>query len=197
MTITRIAEQVKNKDRVSIYIDGKYEVSLTLSQLLDEKLKVGLELAEQDVKRLHKLSDDGKLRMRMIEWLMIRPHSSKELKDYLYRKKLEPEQIDSWVLSMQKVGYQNDTQFARWWVEQRRNKQRSAGYIKQELRTKGVPDDIIQTSLAETETTDQSALKALIEKKRRNIRYQDDKKLIEYLQRQGFRYSDIVEVLAE
>ena len=197
MTITRITEQVKNKERVSIYVDGKYEFSLTIAQLLDEKLKIGLELTEQDIKRLHKVSDDGKLRMRTIEWLMIRPHSSKELKDYLYRKKLDPEQIDDWVFSMQKFGYQNDEQFARWWVDQRRNKQRSAGFIRQELRTKGVHDDIIQSSLANADATDASSLEALIEKKRRNVRYQDDKKLIEYLQRQGYRYSDIVDALAE
>ncbi len=197
MTITRITKQVKNKERVSIYVDGKYEFSLTIAQLLDEKLKIGLELTEQDITRLHKVSDDGKLRMRTIEWLMIRPHSSKELKDYLYRKKLDPEQIDDWVLSMQKVGYQNDEQFARWWVDQRRNKQRSAGFIRQELRTKGVPDDVIQSSLANADATDASSLEALIEKKRRNVRYQDDKKLIEYLQRQGYRYSDIVDALAE
>jgi regulatory protein len=195
--VTRITEQVKNKDRISIYVDGVYSVSLTMSQLLDEKLKVGDDLSDQDIKRLHKLSDEGKLRMRTLEWLMIRPRSAKELHGYLRRKNLEPDQIDSWIDSMQKVGYQNDINFARWWAEQRRNKQRSAGYIRQELRSKGVDQEIINTTLVENQTSDNDALKQLIEKKRRNVRYQDDKKLTEYLQRQGYRYSDIVDVLAE
>ena len=46
MTITKISAQVKNPDRVSIYIDGVYSLSLNLDQLLVEKLKFGLELDE-------------------------------------------------------------------------------------------------------------------------------------------------------
>lgn len=195
--ITRITEQVKNKDRISIFVDGVYCVSLTIDQLLSEKLKVGIELDEQGIKRLQKLSDEGKLKMRTIEWLMLRPRSEKELHDYLRRKKLEPDQISAWLANLQAAGYQNDINFARWWSEQRRNKQRSAGYIRQELLSKGVDQEIISNALAENQTSDNEALQRLIAKKRRNTRYQDDKKLTAYLQRQGYRYSDIVDALAE
>lgn len=197
MKITKITEQVKNKDRVSIYIDGAYAVSLTLGQFLDEKLKVGAEIGDHGLKRLQKLSADGKLKIRAMEWLIIRPRSARELSDYLRRKKVESDEIGHWVDLLQQSGLQNDTNFARWWVQQRRNKQRSASYIRQELRSKGVEQDVINEVLAEDTTTDSSSLKALIDKKRRNARYQDDKKLTEYLLRQGYRYSDIVEALAE
>src|SRR3990167_123053 len=89
--ITSIKQQVKNPERVSVFVDGKYEFSLTLDELLKEKLKNGAELDKADVKRLKKVSVDGKLRIRAIEWLLNRPHSTREFRDYLYRKKAEPE----------------------------------------------------------------------------------------------------------
>lgn len=197
MKITKISEQVNNKDRVSVYVDGVYTLSLTIGQLLDEKLKVGYELDDNDIKRLQKLSEDGKLKMRTMEWLVLRPRSARELSDYLRRKKVEPEQIPVWVDDFQKTHLQNDVNFAKWWVEQRRNKQRSTSYITQELRSKGIETDIIMQVLGENSATDEDALKVLITKKRKNIRYQDNKKLTEYLLRQGYRYSDIVDALAE
>lgn len=197
MKITKITEQSISKDRVSIYIDGSYAVSLTLDQLLEEKLKIGDELDDQGLKRLRKLSEDGKLKIRAMEWLILRPRSARELTDYLRRKNVGPDQINQWVASFQKTGLQNDTNFARWWVEQRRNKQRSASYIRQELRSKSIDQDIINEVLTYNDTNDESVLKQLIEKKRRITRYQDNKKLTEYLLRQGYRYSDIVEALAE
>jgi hypothetical protein len=76
MTVTRISGQVKNTDRVSVYVDGKYSFSLSFNQLLDTKLKVGTEVTDEDLEHFNALSKDGKLKMRTLEWLMIRPRSS-------------------------------------------------------------------------------------------------------------------------
>src|SRR5258706_16088339 len=97
MTITSIKQQVKNPDRVSIFVDGKYEFSLSLDELVKYKLKNNDELDKADVKNFKKISADGKLRARALKWLMNRPHSEREFRDYLYRKKIEKEQIDSLV----------------------------------------------------------------------------------------------------
>jgi regulatory protein len=197
MRVTRITEQVKNLQRVSVFVDGKYGFSLNLDQLLKNRLKTGDEIDEADLKTYKKLSQAGKLKMRALEWLMIRPRSAKELKDYLYRKKLEPEEISNWVQNFQAKKYQSDNSFARWWVEQRRGKQRSSAFIKHELKSKGVIDEIIQEALNAHEIDDKFALKELVAKKRRLAKYQDNQKLTEYLLRQGYNYSLVKEVLAE
>lgn len=197
MTITAIAEQQKDKNRVNVFIDGVYTLSLTLDQILTEKIKPGLQLESKDVERLKKLSSDGKLKQRMYEWLGLRPHSQKELRDYLHRKQVGPEQIELWVKEAQDYHLQDDTSFARWWVEQRRHKNRSESFIRQELRQKGVDQATIADVLTDNETKDNDALKQLIAKKRTQTRYADTKKLTDYLLRQGYRYSDIVDALAE
>ena len=96
MKITSIKQQVKNDSRVSIFVDGKYSFSLTLDQLLEEKIKKDDEIDESRLKKLKKLSDEGKLKTRSMEWLMNRPHSTKEFSDYLYRKKSDKELITAW-----------------------------------------------------------------------------------------------------
>jgi len=196
MKITRISQQLKNPDRVNIFVDGKYSFSLGLNQVLETNIKANLEINEADLKNFQKISSDGKLKMRALEWLTLRPHSKKELKDYLKRKKLEPDQIEAWVDYFQKMGYQNNENFTRWWIEQRLNKQKSKRFIESELRAKGVDNETINSSF-QNSIDEAAILKELINKKRKLAKYQDDKKLIEYLLRQGFSYSLIKEVLAE
>lgn len=198
MKITRITAQVKNPERVSIFVDGAYSFSLSLDELLTAKLKSNQELSSVELKKLKQMSTDGKLRMRAFEWLLRRPHSARELKDYLYKKQASEELAARIIADAQKRNYQNDESFARWWVEQRRSgKQRSARYIAQELGTKGIDREIISEVLAENETDDSDALRVLIAKKRRSARYADDQKLTEYLARQGYSFSLIKELLAE
>lgn len=196
MRITKIVAQQKQTDRVSIFVDDVYSFSLTLDQLLEAGLRIGVELDEQDIKRYQELSAEGKLRARALEWLMIRPRSAYELGVYLKRKGATPEATQSWIEEFQRKKYQSDDYFATWWVEQRRrSKQRSSGFIRSELLAKRVSGDSIDRALAENETDDRTALRELIAKKRTQSRYREREALVSYLQRQGYRYSDIVEAL--
>jgi regulatory protein len=197
MKITKLSAQVKNPDRVNVFLDGKYSFSLTIDQVLEYKVKKDLEIDEQDVKKFEKLSLDGKLRQRALEWLMIRPHSEKEVMDYFRRKKVDSEQARAWLDEFISRGYQSDQSFTRWWIDQRRAKQKSQQFIRQELRQKGVDTAIIQSLLLEESVNDKSALLMLIEKKQKQTKYQDSQKLTTYLLRQGYRYSDVVDALAD
>jgi len=197
MKITKLSAQVKNPDRVNVFLDGKYSFSLTIDQVLEHKVKKDLEIDEQDVKKFEKLSLDGKLRQRALEWLMIRPHSEKEVMDYFRRKKVDGEQARAWLDEFISRGYQSDQSFARWWIDQRRAKQKSQQFIRQELRQKGVDTTTIQSLLLEEPVTDKKALMMLVEKKQKQTKYQDSQKLTTYLLRQGYRYSDVVDALAD
>src|SRR5581483_11901484 len=117
MKLTSIKQQVKNPERVSIFVEGKYEFSLSLDELVKYKLRNGDELEKSDLKRFKKISADGKLRGRALEWLLSRPRSQREFRDYLYRKKTEPEQIDSLSGEFTEKGYLDDAKFAVWFAE--------------------------------------------------------------------------------
>ncbi len=198
MTITQIKQQVKNPDRVSIFVDGKYSFSLTLDQLLSEKLKKDIEIDEARLKALKKLSEEGKLRARTLEWVLRRPHSTKELRDYLFKKQVEKDLREDIITDMVDKKYINDQEFARWFADNRMRKNKSTREISAELTSKGISKEIASDILQSDEALSEvDRLKALVEKLKNRSRYQEQEKLIAYLQRKGFKYSDIKDVLRE
>lgn len=196
MKITSIKQQVKNPERASIFIDGKYSLSLSLNELVAEKLKINAELDEPELKRLKKMSDDGKLRMRALEWVMNRPRSVREFRDYMFRKKADPDLVDRLIDEFAERNYLNEVRFAEWLTDMRRRKGKSERAIKAELASKGITREITD------EMTDSAGeierLREVAQKKIKHARYKtDQQKLIQYLARQGFGYDDIKQVLSE
>ena len=134
--------------------------------------------------------------MRAYDLIARRMRSEWELRDYLKRKDYDEATIQQIVNTLSDKGYVDDYKFAEAWVRNRRLlKATSKLRLRQELRQKRVPDDIISQALEADETPEQDVLKELIERKRQQTRYQDKDKLMQYLLRQGFRYDDIKESL--
>lgn len=86
MTITELKQGVKNPNRVNVFVDGKFSFSLDVAQVVEYKLKVGLALTAERLDELKKASDYGKLYQRTLEWVLVRPRSVRETRDYLVRK---------------------------------------------------------------------------------------------------------------
>ena len=197
MKITSIKQQVKNPERASIFIDGKYSFSLSLSELVAEKLKISQELDEASQKRLKKLSEDGKLRARALEWVMNRPRSIREFRDYLFCKKADPDFINKTITEFTEKNYLNETTFTEWLVDMRRRSGKSERAIRSELASKGVGRDIADEVLADG-SSELNRLKNLVIKKQKQPRYgSDPHKLMQYLARQGFSYDDIKTAMKE
>lgn len=195
MKITSIKQQVKNPERASIFVDGKYSFSLSLNELVSEKLKISQEIDESELKRLKKLSDDGKIKMRALEWVMSRPRSKRELRDYLFRKKVEPEQIEALTEEFTARNYMSEQGFAQWLIEMRRRQGKSERAIRSELSSKGIPREVADEALEEGKD-ELDRLKIIVSKKQKLPRYKaDQQKLMQYLARQGFSYDDIKSVL--
>ncbi|MDQ3123959.1 MAG: RecX family transcriptional regulator [bacterium] len=195
MQITAIKQQVKNPERASIFVDGKYSFSLSLNELVIEKLKINHELNEAELKRLKKLSDDGKLKMRALEWTLSRPRSKRELRDYLYRKKTEPEQVEALTEEFTTRGYMSEQHYALWLSDMRRRQGKSERAIRSELSSKGITREVADETLQEGKD-ELSRLQTIISKKMKLPRYKaDQQKLMQYLARQGFGYDDIKTVL--
>jgi len=197
MKITALKAQVKNTERVSIFVDEKYVFSLSLDELVKYKIKQNDELTVADVKKFKKISADGKLRARALEWLVNRPHSEREFRDYLYRKKAEPEQIKSLVGEFTVKGYLDNAKFAAWFSELQARRNKSDRQIRAELFKKGIGREAADEVLAEGAGDEAARLEALIDKKRGLSRYQkDSQKLMQYLVAQGFSWQSVKKALS-
>lgn len=195
MKITSIKQQIKNPERVSVFIDSKYTFSLSLGELVEQKLKAGLEIDEVRLGALKKISDDGKLRSRALEWVLNRPRSSKEFFEYMRRKKADPDLVCKLIEEFQDKKYLSDAKFAVWLTELRRRSGKSERAIKSELLSKGVSHSEISSVMGDGDN-EISRLKLIVDKKRRLSRYaNDDNKFKQYLLSKGFSYQDIKAVL--
>ncbi len=197
MKITAIKQQVKNPQRVSVFVDEKYSFSLSLDELLAQKLKKDQELSQADVKRLKKISGDGKLRARSLEWLLNRPHSIREFKDYLYRKKADPELAAALVREFLDKSYLNEQKFGQWLIELHQRRGKSNRAIRAELFKKGLDRELIDELMRDGSENEEQRLKDLVAKKRKSSRYKNDpQKLAQYLTSQGFSYGMVKEALS-
>lgn len=208
MKITSISVQARNKDRVNVSVDGKYRFSLEISQVADLYIRVGKEYTDEELTKLEEESQFGKLYMRTLEYVLMRPHSQREVRDYLYRKTRDTRTktgeikkgyskplTDRVFDRLAQKGYIDDKKFATFWVENRNLRKGISGRkLTAELQAKGVDRAIIEELLAQTERTDTEELTKIIEKKR--SRYDDEQKFIAYLARQGFSYDDIKQALS-
>jgi len=207
MKITAISVQVHNPDRVSVSVDGAYLFSFDISQVIELGIKVGRELDESDVELLTAESQFGKLYARALEYSLMRPHSVKEVRDYLWKKTLDrrgkegrmikgysPTLTARVLQKLQQKRYVDDEKFTQWWVENRNQaKGTSLRKLTAELRAKGVATEVITLALSESDRSDDDELKKMILKKR--SKYTDDQKLMQYLARQGFDYDAIKRAL--
>lgn len=219
--ITSISAQVNNPDRVNISVDGKYKFSLTIYQVVDLSVKIGSEYDEKGLAHLEQESQFGKLYSRALDYCLMRPHSSREVKDYLYKKTFTKRYVKKPIPNnnsverrvvevpgasqsvvdrvydlLLKKGYVNDMKFAKWWAENRHlRKGASRRKLESELSSKGVSTQIISEVLGASVRTDEDELRKIIDKKR--SRYEDPQKLIQYLARQGFSYEDIKNALED
>lgn len=190
--VTDIKQQVKRQGRYSVFIDEKYSFSLSENELMKSGIRIGREFSKVELEDLQNTATMDKAYMRSLDLLSRRARSEWEMRDYLKRKEYEQDIIDKIIVKLNEAGYIDDYKFASSWVENRHLlKSISQRKLWQELKQKHIADEIINEILGADETDEQETLKILIEKKRSQTRYQDDKKLIAYLAGQGFRYDDI------
>jgi regulatory protein len=196
MKITAIKQQVKRRERYSIFVDDKYAFSLSENALLDQKITIGLEITKSELDSFKEASKLDKAYNLVLAYVARRARSEWELRDYFRRKEIDEEAGELILARLRDFGYVNDLNFARSWVDNRRLlKPVSRRRLMLELRQKHVADDIARQVLEEDETTDRDTLKQLVERKRKQTRYQDDQKLMQYLVRQGYSYTDVKAVL--
>lgn len=213
--ITRLASGVRDTNRVNVFLDGKFAFSLDVAQIVELQVKVGQKVDAERLETLRSASEFGKLYQRTLEWVLTRPHSVRETRDYLRRRQqkrlvtnrqraredkkpfpeIQNETIELVVGRLAQRGYLDDRKFADYYVENRFVKKGvSTKRLRMELQKKGVGNAEIEAALSAGIRDDDDELKKMLVKKR--ARY-DDQKLIAYLVRQGFDYYKVVEVVTQ
>ena len=212
--VTDIKQAIKNPNRANIFVNGKYRFSLDIFQLTQLNVKIGAKFSKVEIENLEQQSEFGKLYALALNYCLMRPHSEKEIRDYLWKKtlnrklknhktgkfydkkgvsKLSVEQVLDRLIEKK---YINDEKFARFWIENRNQRKGSSiKKLKSELFSKGVSSEIIEQILENSKRNDSEEIQKIIAKKAK--KYADEKKLVAYLARQGFSYDEIKKALSK
>ncbi len=195
--ITALKVQKRNRQRVNVYLDGRFAFGLAAIEAA--RLKVGQLLSDEEIVRLQERDAVERAAERALGLLSYRPRSRSEVRRRLSEKGYEQNTTQEALIRLERVGLLDDRAFARYWVENRLQfNPRGAAVLRQELRQKGVDDQVIEEVLAEYDEEEAAARAA--ETAVRQLRRLDPptfrRRLSDYLRRRGFPYG-VIESLVE
>ena len=224
LRITDFKQGVKNPNRVNVYVDGRFEFSLDVAQVVEYGLKIGMVLNKERLFELRQASEFGKMYQRTLEWVLLRPRSVRETRDYIARKfKMSisetlgparrygrtgaPSLLVSRESSSMDISELSETIISRLCTRGYLDDKRLAEwYVENRFVKKGVSRKRLKMELMKKGVTteiieevlggrdDEEEIRKMIARKR--SKYDDPQKLIAYLCRQGVN-DDLVRRLVE
>lgn len=199
--ISAIEAHDKRSSRRSIYIDGQFTLAVDESVIAELGLRVGQPLKEDDLESIIRADKLCNAKQKVLRLLEYRPRSRVELQRRLTRAGFANEIIEETLRHLENLGLIDDVAFSKNWVNYRLRKNAiGSRRIRWELRQKGIPSELVEEALATAERSDEleTALQAA---SRRLTKYAglDEsikrQRLTAYLQRQGFEWETISQVL--
>ena len=180
--------------RVNIYLDDRFAFSLEAEVAVREGLKVGQELATDQIETLARLDSVQRCLNVATRYLSYRPRSESELRERLCQRGFDSDSVEVVLDRLREQGLVNDVDFAQFWQDNRQSfSPRSRWLTRLELRRKGVAEEIID-QVVSAASDDDSAYRAALGRARRLpvSDYQGfRRRLGGYLKRRGFSYGVI------
>jgi regulatory protein len=188
--VTAIEAQKRNPNRVNIYLDDQF--AFGLARIVAAWLQVGQELSDEKVATMQAEDAREVALQKALHFLSYRARSIEEVRKNLEKHEIPEAAIQPTLEKLQNAGLLNDHDFARTWVENRNTfRPRGRRALRMELRQKGLPESVIETTLEET--TDEEALALTAARKHlrklQGLDWMDfRKKMAGFLGRRGFPY---------
>ena len=196
MTVSRI--EPVSKTRYKVFIDGQFAFALYKGELSRYHIVDGSEIDENVYQILYK-DNVKRAKLRAMHLLSDMGRTESQLRTKLLQGGYPQKIVDEAITYVKSFGYINDREYARNFVESRKEK-KSRKEIYAALCQKGLDSELIKEALDECYAGEDSlqALKALLRKKGYhpgNADLKENQKIIGYLVRKGFQYEDIRKVV--
>lgn len=195
--ITALRVQRRNRNRVNVYLDGRFAFGLAAIEAA--RLRVGQVLSDEEIARLQQRDTAERAAERALDLLSYRPRSEAEIRERLAERH-DPETVAEVLERLRRSGLVDDREFARYWVQSRlQHNPRGVVALRQELYQKGVDKSAIEEALAEYDEEEAAARAA--QTARRKLRGLPPdvfrRRLTEYLLRRGFPYGIVQTVVQQ
>lgn len=199
--ITALKAQ-KNKKRMNVYVDGQFSFGLDLDTVAKSGIKVGQEYTTETLNEVIKTGEFQKTYDKLMRFASLRPRSEKEIERWFDKNKVHQSIRGEIVEKVVRYIPIDDTQFSMWWIDQRNKfRPRSKKALFAELMQKGVPKNIIKTSLEKADVDEFTQARNLIFKKmykwERFEKQEKKMKMQTFLSQKGYSWNIISELIGE
>lgn len=158
--ITGITPQVKDKMRCNIEVDGRFYCGMKLETVMQNRLKVGMNVSPDELSRLQLESEKTASLDKALSHISATMKTEREIRDFLKRKGYLADVCDYVVEKMKGYGFLDDGQYAKSYAESA-GKRKGRRLIAAELKRKGVDDGAIEEALGELTGEKESAVRVL------------------------------------
>ena len=191
MVITELRKQKGKKNMFSVFVDGQFVCSLDDYTVFKHKLCENQETNKQILEDMQCESMSDLAFSQSVDLLSKMMKTEKQMREYLHKKGYLKKVVDQVVEKLKEYRYLNDTFYAECFIRQKIN---SVGKfkIKNELKLKGVDENIISELLEQVDNQDEVILQ-LANKyvKNKPIDSKTVQKLSRFLASKGFSWDEI------
>lgn len=199
--ITSIKRQMKNKNRVSIFVDGEYFGSLDEKTFMESGLKSGDALNQEKWQVISEQGENQSAFNKGISYISRLMRSKKQVVDYLKKKGYEEPAIKYATNKMAEYKYIDDTAYAKMILSHQVNVKK-VGLIsaKVSLKKNGIAKEIIEETILEySESEQMENAKYHYQKLLKKYRNEEDNqkkknKISQAMARRGFSWEMIKSV---
>lgn len=201
-TITRIEQQKRDAERVSVFLDGAFAFGLTLDLAVQRGLRKGQHLSVEEQEDL--LAEEERLRARRaaLDYIAHQPRTEGEVRRRLRQRGYPEAATEEAVARMRELGYLDDAAYARAYARSRlAGRGHGPQRILSDLLRRGVERATIEAVLEELVEEDDLREAALEHGRKRWARLAGEpdpqkrrRRLAGFLARRGYGYDLIREV---
>ncbi len=189
-TITDLKPQVKNKERVSVYLNGSYYCGLDLATTVKYRLKIGQEIEEGKIAEIQASSELQTCFDSALNLITATVKTEKEIVERLIKKGYLPKITLETVEKLKNYGYINDFDYANRYVETYKNTQ-GKRLIALKLKQKGVSQEDAEKAVSTIENqSEQAYILARKYMKNKVVDKKNLQKCYKHLLSKGFDYDE-------
>ncbi|MEW5706069.1 MAG: regulatory protein RecX [Actinomycetota bacterium] len=201
-TITALTQQDKRPWRTSIFVNGQFWRGEDTETVIEFGLSEGQQLYADELEQLGYKFDKRRAMKRAVVLLSYRERSESEVSSRLQKAGFARLVVDGVIDELKQMNYLDDKAFSKTWIKNRGDRKLyGPRRIKQELKQKGISDEIISETLCDHISPDKEyeSAKKLAELKLSSYKGLESKvacrRLSQFLLRRGYSPSVVYEVM--
>ena len=199
MKITSVEKNKKNKDRLSVFIDGRFSFTISEDDYLSLNLYDSSEITEETIEYIKETLNFREAKSKAVRFLSMKLRTEKEVYEKLINDGYDPDSTEKVIEELKAIGYINNKLYAQKYIYDRSKlKPLSKKMMRLELLSRGIPEETADEVLEDWKVEDSVVAENLLKRKFGKYDMNDEKtlrKAFMFLVHRGFSRDTIKEVL--